>query len=87
MRITRIDFEGQQKSHFATASRKRTADHIDVTVLTPGNPDGRGHYVQADCKDDIFAMAECLQVTLDGYEGSGSEIQEYYRELLRLSDI
>ncbi len=87
MRITRIDFEGQQEGRFATTSRNRDTDHTDVTILTPANPDGRDHYVLADCKDDIYSMAECLQVTLDGYEGSGSEIQDYYRELLRLSDI
>ncbi len=87
MRISRIDFEGQNKGHYATAARRRDTDHIDVTILTPDNPNGLDHHVQADCKEDIYSMADCMQVTLDGYEGSGSEIQDYYNELLRLSDI
>ena len=87
MRITRIDFEGENKGHYATSTRKQDADHIEVTILTPDNPNGLEHHVLADCEEDIYSMAECLQVTLDGYEGSGSEIQDYCCELLRLSDI
>jgi len=87
MRISRIDFEGQEEGRFASASRKRKSDYIDVTILTPNNPDGREHSVLANCKDDIYSMADCLQQALDGYQGSGSEVHEYYLELLRLSDI
>ncbi len=87
MRITRIDFEGQQEGHYATASRRSDADHIEVTILTPGNPDGLDHHVLADCEEDIYSMAECLQYHLDGYEGSGSKIQDYNCILQILSDI
>ncbi len=87
MRISRIDFEGQSTGHYATASRKRTADHINVLILTPENLEGREHHVLADCKEDIYSMAECLQYHLDGYRGTDSDIQDYYQELLRLSDI
>jgi len=85
MRITRIDFEGRP-GHYATAVRKRESDQIDVTILTPDTPGGRQHHVQADCREDIFSMAECLQHQLDGCRGTNSMIHDYYRELLGLSD-
>jgi len=85
MRITRIDFEGRP-GHYATAARRRDPDWIDVTILTPEAPDGRRHHVMADCEEDIFSMAECLQRELDGHRGTHSMIHDYYRELLKLSD-
>ena len=85
MRITRIDFEGQA-GNYATAVRKRDSQYIDVTILTPGTPNGREHHVQADCEEDIYSMAECLQHELDGCRGTNSMIHDYYRELLMLSD-
>ena len=85
MRITRIDFEGRP-GHYAMAVRRRGDDWIEVTILTPENPDGRTHHVMADCQEDIFSMAECLQRELDGHRGTNSMIHDYYRELLRLSD-
>ncbi len=85
MRITRIDFEGQD-GNYATAVRRRGSDHIEVTILTPDVPDGREHSVLAGCRDDIFSMAECLQHHLDGHRGTNSMIHDYYNELLRLSD-
>jgi len=90
MRLTRIDFEGKA-GHYATAQR-RTGSGSDpnvvvVTILTPDMPDGRDHHVQADCKDDLRSMAECLQHHLDGCRGTGSDIHGYYVELLRLSDL
>jgi len=85
MRITRIDFEGRP-GNYATAVRRRGADQIEVTILTPEDPHGRTHHVQADCREDLFSMAECLQYHLDGQRGTSSEIHGYYRELLTLSD-
>ena len=85
MRITRIDFEGQT-GNYATAVRKRDSDRVEVTILTPALPDGREHQVQADCEEDLFSMAECLQNHLDGHRGTNSMIHDYYRELLKLSD-
>ena len=85
MRITRIDFEGQA-GNYATAVRKRDSQYIDATILTPGTPNGREHHVQADCEEDIYSMAECLQHELDGCRGTNSMIHDYYRELLMLSD-
>ena len=54
MRITRIDFEGEF-GNFATAVRKRDSQYVEVTILTPGMPDGREHSVQADSEEDIYS--------------------------------
>ena len=92
MRIMKIEFAGITKKGqvipdvFATIHRPLGSDYIDVTILARGNKE-RTHHVQADCREDIFSMAECLQETLDGYAGSNSDIHDYYNELLRISDI
>ena len=86
MRINRIDFEGRE-GRYATASRKRDSEWIEVILLSPDLPEGREHHVTADCEDDIRSMAGCLQYHLDGYRGTGSDIHDYYLELLKLSDI
>ena len=88
MRITRIDFEGKP-GHYATAQRRANAGnvpHIVVTLLTPDMPEGREHFVTADCEEDIRSMAECLQHHLDGCRGTNSDIHEYFRELQRFQD-
>ena len=90
MRLTRIDFEGKP-GYYATAQRRvgsrTTPNVVVVTILTPDVPDGREHHVAADCEDDLRSMAECLQVHLHGYRGTGSDIYGYYQDLLRLSDL
>ena len=85
MRITRIDLEGTPGC-YATIERKRDSDYIHVTLLTRGNPDGFDHYVMADCDEDIWSMAECMQIALDGQRGTNSMIHDYYRELQRFAD-
>ena len=85
MRITRIDLEGKP-GFYATLRRPRVSDLIEVTILTPDQPDGRVHHVQADCDEDLWSMAECLQVHLDGHRGTHSMIHDYLRELERLAD-
>ena len=96
MRITRIDFEGShevngQAGHwYATAQRRdgmgNGPDIVLVTIYAPGTPNGREHHVDADCLEDIFSMAECLQHQLDGREGTPEEIGAYHRPLLDLSN-
>ena len=90
MRITRIDIEGAPGSgHYATITRKRASgasEFIEVTILTPAMPNGRTHHVQADCRDDLWSMAECLQETLDGVRGTNSMIHDYFRQLELLAD-
>lgn len=85
MRTTRIDLEGHP-GNYATITRKRGSEYIEVTILTPGLPDGRTHHVQADCEEDIRSMAECLQEQLDGVRGTNSMIHDYLRELQRFAD-
>ena len=85
MRTTRIDLEGHP-GNYATITRKRGSDLIEVTILTPALPDGRTHHVQADCKEDLWSMAECLQEQLDGVRGTNSMIHDYLRELQRFAD-
>ncbi len=88
MRITRIDFEGRA-GYYATAVRRQSGDEnalIEVTVLTPEKPNGHTHRVWADCEEDIFSMAECLQSHLEGTRASAADFDAYYRELLKLSD-
>jgi len=85
MRTTRIDLEGSP-GNYATIIRRTGSDHIEVTILTPRLPDGRVHHVQADCRDDLWSMAECLQYQLEGVRGTNSMIHDYFRELQRFAD-
>lgn len=85
MRITRTEIEGSA-GHYATIARRAGSDQIEVTILTPANPNGRLHQVQAACEEDAWSMAECLQYHLDGVRGTNSMIQDYYRELQRFAD-
>jgi len=91
MRITSIELagridEGQRLPRaFACITRKIDSDQIEVTIIMPGSE--RTHHVQADCQEDVWSMAECLQYHLDGCKGTNSMIHDYYNELLRLSDI
>jgi len=88
MRTTRIDLEGRApgSGHYATITRKRGTEFIEVTLLTPAMPNGHTHHVLADCEHDLWSMAECLHETLDGQRGTRSNITEYYRELRRFAD-
>ncbi|MEZ6193737.1 MAG: hypothetical protein R3C45_21045 [Phycisphaerales bacterium] len=87
MRTTRIDLEGDAGTgHYATITRPRNSEHIIVTILTPAEPEGRVHHVQADSEDDVWSMAECLQHQLDGVRGTNSMIHDYLRELQRFAD-
>ena len=95
MRITSIELAGTSKTTlsdgtpglpqaFARVSRPNGGDQIEVTILAPDGE--RTHHVQADCDEDIWSMAECLQYHLDGCKGTNSMIHDYYRELQRFAD-
>ena len=95
MRIRSIELAGESKTTlrdgtpglpraFARISRKPGDEHIAVELIIPG--DERTHHVQADDRDDQWSMAEILQHALDGYEGTNSEIDEYFRVLQRFAD-
>ena len=64
---------------FATISRSQGQAIIEITLITPNGE--RQHYVEADSEEDAWSMAECLQYHLDGYDGTNSEIHDYYRIL------
>ena len=83
MRVTRIDFEGEHGVS-ATIERKICSDFIFVKIMTPN--DEKIHYVDAGDLNDQYSMAECLQQTLDGHEGSNSMVHDYYREIQQLGD-
>jgi len=85
MRINKTEIEGREGTS-ARISRKPQSDWIDVTILTPEIPDGRQHAVTADCRDDVWSMAEVLQLELDGYRGAGGDKREYYAILEQFMD-
>jgi len=90
MRITSIELAGSVERGktlpmaFARIHRGLDSEQIEVTILIPGSE--RTHHVQADCEEDIRSMAKCLQHTLDGYDGTNSEIEEYVRVLQHFAD-
>ena len=90
MRITSIELAGRVAEGktlpmaFARIHRALDSEQIEVTILIPGGE--RTHYVQADCDEDLWSMAECLQAHLDGHKGTNSDIHEYYHLLQRLAD-
>ena len=96
MRITSIELAGTSDTAlrdgtpglprtFARVSRKAGDDKITVEVLTPTGE--RRYRIHADCEEDLWAMAERLQHQLDGCRGTNSDIHDYYRQLLQLSDL
>ena len=93
MRITSIELAGSVEPGktmpmaFARIHRALDSEQIEVTILCPRLPGGeRTHHVQADCDEDLWSMAECLQAHLDGCTGTNSMIHDYYRELQRFAD-
>ena len=86
MRYTRVDLEGRV-NHYASMTRKRDSDTIEVEVLCPDVVE-RTHYVQAgaDCREDQQSMAKGLQQMLDGYKGNEHAVSEYYDAVIRLAD-
>ena len=93
MQITRIDIEGIRDARdkndlgrHASITRKRDSEFIEVTIYAPTMPDGLIKYVMADCDEDIWSMAECLQETLDGQRGTNSMIHDYYRQIQTFAD-
>ena len=90
MRITSIKLAGsiETSKHlpraFARICRPNGRDYIQVELIAPGGE--RTQHIQADSEADIRSMAERLQRTLDGYDGTNSEIEEYVRVLQHFTD-
>lgn len=64
---------------FAIISRIPGRNQIDISIVTAAGE--KEHHVQADCEEDVWSMAECLQYHLDGHHGTNSDIHGYYRIL------
>ena len=84
MRITKIELAGRLNKHnlpeyFATLHRVPSSDTITVTIIGPDSE--REHIVEADCPEDVFSMAQCLQEHLDGCKGTSSMVHDYFRIL------
>ena len=95
MRITSIELAGTSDTAlrdgtpglpraFARIGRTAGDDYITVELLTPSGD--HTHHVQADCDEDVYSMAECLQRHLDGVRGTNGDIHGYYRLLQYLAD-
>ena len=65
---------------FATIHREKNNEYINVTI-SRASGDEKVHKVQADCIDDAWSMAECLQEVLDGHKGTNSMIHQYFQLL------
>lgn len=70
---------------FATIHRTPGNDYITVTIHEADGKD-RQHLVQADCQEDVWSMADCLQHHLEGGKGTNSDIHGYYRILEHFMD-
>lgn len=70
--------------YFATIHR--TPGNVYITVTISGKDGDREHLVQADSREDIYSMAECLQHHLDGCRGTNSMVHNYYRLLHMFAD-
>ena len=89
MRITRIEIEGR-RGRFATITRQRGNQNIEVTVLIPERPDGMTLEVAArgdETGEKVRrAFADYLHRQLEEYEGTNCDIEGYARELERFAD-
>jgi len=86
MRITRIDIEGRN-GRYVTIARREGSRWIEVTTLTPYEPDGRDHKIPADIDEGkLWTWACNLQLALDGRIGTNGDIDGVYRELQRFTD-
>ena len=86
MRITRIDIEGRP-GRYATLTRLHGSVWIEITILTPYQPDGKEHHIAANADEsELWNQARNLQVAMDGCVGTNGDIQDYYRELHRFAD-
>jgi len=86
MRITRIDIEGRE-GRYATITRRNASRWIEVTILTPQEPDGKDHRITAAADEsELWNQARNLQHALDARVGTTGEIDGYYRQLQRFAD-
>ena len=85
MRTTRIDIEGRP-GHYATVSRKQGARNIDITMLTPDQPDGVTIHADARDAGSVRYAAAWVQKRLDGHEGTAGDVADYLRVVQAFAD-
>ena len=85
MKTTRIEVEGRAE-HYATISRKRGARNIDITMLTPDQPDGVTIHADARDAESIRYAAAWVQKRLDGHQGTAGDVADYLRVIQMLED-
>jgi hypothetical protein len=86
MKITRIDFAGgdEKAMTFVTVSRRIGSATITASILTPEK-----HLelsAKAGDRNDLFALATCVQTVLDGGRGATGVIREYFRAIEQMAD-
>ena len=87
MRTTRIDVEGDTPGRYATVTRRSGSSQIEVTILTPEQPNGRKVQVNARAdKDELWMEAARLQRTLDGHRGTNGDVNDYFNLLATFAD-
>ena len=84
MRITQIQIAGTNDAR-ATATRAPGSMYIEVQIAAPHGT--RKHTVQADDRDDLWSMAECIQQALEGRRGCAGDITSYFLPLELMSDL
>jgi len=86
MKITRIDFVGgdEKAMTFATVSRRIGGATVTASILTPAKHLDLS--AKAGDRNDLFALATCVQTVLDGARGTTGVIHEYFRAIEQMAD-
>ena len=86
MKITRIDIEGRD-GRYATITRPKGSEFIQVELLTPYQPGGKVHRVKARCTEaELWDQARNIQTLMDGCPGTNGDIVDYFDVLIRFTD-
>ncbi len=83
MRYTRVDIAGET-GLYATVSRKRSSQVINVEIIAPGRV--RKMDVGVGNAREQCVAAEAMQSELDGRPGSAADIRPYQRVIEHFLD-
>ena len=86
MKITRIDFVGgdEKAMTFVTVTRRIGSATVTASILTP--EEHLELSAKAGDRNDLFALATCVQTVLDGARGTNSMIHDYFRAIEQMAD-
>jgi len=86
MKITRIDFVGgdEKAMTFATVTRRIGSATVTASILTPAKHLDLS--AKAGDRNDLFALATCVQTVLDGARGTTGAIREYFRAIEQMAE-